>query len=936
MLRRADVSVIALLVTLALAAPASGAGVWIAPDLADREPTFSPGSLFWKTNEYPTCPVLFRTVLEVGQQPMEYAGFRLRTSSFVYVFLNGRQIAGRNAPEEGAAAEPFDVEFTHLLRPGRNVFAISAPADGLALDGGIAYAEGQVQRFATDTKQWKAQKRPPLTMLEYEPCMQPDFDDRGWFSVREVPGERVEVSDQDLRDLCEHLAAERLSRLDEDGRWRLQMLAQKGIAVVDWEGHGWAGAQRLPDWVRRTAASGEPAGETRPGSHHEKAEALTRYVRLADQQTNLRNHVAALAALKAPDRDITACREAAEQLEPILTQMRAAIEAGKPEEAVALAHEGEAVVAEAHQARLINDLCCCLDNKFGWFDTTAILDSDPERWGIRLGPEVETLSSPLSPAALLTVPGDELVIEGWTEQEPLRVYNKPPVLGPVCAWAVLGGDVASLKPGDDGIVYDQATHGNLSENWIVLVEDMARGGRLPIQLVFLQNPKAVAFETSDEGTGQVSVTLSGADQQLFVLRPLKEWRGFLAEARTMTADPLTGADAEPYITQCRLWSRALLNYPITFSEAFIPDPDDRWALNVADVYNYIELEDEWGTQPLRLAPLPPLATYGLMVDYRGLKVISDAPVLGSWGVWGDHIAAVSTDHIVYHVPLDPIKRFGGFTSYCFGPTDIGGPGSRTELATVKRTGANSYRPQHNQTGQRAMDTLQWCAEQGLQNVFNTDEKWVPDVCEHYRKLAEQCKEYPPDAVAYDLLNEPETRDPRAYNALIRKTTKIIREIDKTHLIYVEVIPPWGPGAQPYPQGAFESLDSTGDDLTVYSFHDYEYRLPPRWPNDEHDVRDIVERWIPAFRFSIDNRCPIHLGEFGGFEQTKQSVYDNPCALTLMTDYLRVFDQFGWHWHYYANRGVVRVRQDGSLQESYVQEACRRYFARGTFNVHREP
>jgi hypothetical protein len=337
---------------------------------------------------------------------------------------------------------------------------------------------------------------------------------------------------------------------------------------------------------------------------------------------------------------------------------------------------------------------------------------------------------------------------------------------------------------------------------------------------------------------------------------------------------------------------------------------------------------------LRLAPLPPLAAYGLMMNYPGLRVLSEAQGLGSWGLWGDHVAAVNQNWIAYRVPLDPIKRFGGFTSYCFGPTDIGEPGSVKEIETIRRTGSNSFRPQHNQTGERALKTARWCWEQGLQNVFNTDEKWVPDVVEHYRTLAEQCKDLPPDAVAYDLLNEPETREPRDYAALIKKITAAIRAVDPTHLIYVEAMPPWGPGAQPFPQGAFETLEPTGDPLTVYSFHDYEYRLPPRWPHEKNDVRDLLTRWIPAFRYSIDHRCPIHLGEFGGFEQTKESVYENPCALTMMLDYLRVFDQFGWHFHYYANRGVVRVREDDSLQESYVQEACRRYFGRGTFNLQR--
>ncbi len=80
---------------------------------------------------------------------------------------------------------------------------------------------------------------------------------------------------------------------------------------------------------------------------------------------------------------------------------------------------------------------------------------------------------------------------------------------------------------------------------------------------------------------------------------------------------------------------------------------------------------------------------------------------------------------------------------------------------------NSFRPQHNNNTQRARDIVNWCWEQGIQQVFNADEKWVPDVVEHFRSLAKQYKEYPADAVAYDLLNEPETRDPRAYRTLIQ-------------------------------------------------------------------------------------------------------------------------------------------------------------------------
>lgn len=912
----------------ALAAP------WIAPNWAGREPNFPPGSLFWQTHEFPVSPLLYRLVLPVEERTLAWAGCRVQAEGFVYVFLNGREVA--HGPERAETALfSLDVELTPHLKPGPNTLLVSTSEQGLALEGRVVYQDGAGSRFGSDPAAWKVQKFPPLTMLEYEPCMQAEFDDSDWFTVQQPNREPLLVSDPELHQACQALAEKRLQQRDEEARWRLQMLLQKGIAIVDWEAHGWAGPARLPEWVLAAAQQALSRGEGKTlGWHHQVAEALTRYVFWSDEATNLENHVVGLQALQAPDGDIAACQQAASLLRTVLQRMEQAIRWEQYELARQAAEEGAAAVAQALQGRPLNGLCGVLDNKFGWFDTTRLLDNDPADWGLRLGTLATVLASPLSPAALVTLSEKELILEGWDALEPQRIYHQPPITGPVCLWVVLNGQVVSLRPDAEGIVYDRARQGDLSENWGLLVPDLSRGGDLPVQMVFLQAPTRVAFQIGEKGPRTVSVAFERPGAQLFLLRPLKEWRGLLGQAQAMTRDPLNEEEVQPYLRQCRLWSRALLHYPVTFSEAFVRDPDDRWALRVADVYNYWDLRDGWNTPPLRLAPLPPLAAYGLLKNYPGLQVLSEAEVLGSWGLWGDHLAAVGRNAILYRVPLDPIKRFGGFTSYCFGPTDIGEPGSLKEIETIRRTGANSFRPQHNQTGERALRTARWCWEGGLQNVFNADEKWILDIVEHYRTLAEQCRDFPPDAIAYDLLNEPETRPPRAYSALIRRITAAIRSVDQAHLIYVEAMPPWGPGAQPFPQGAFETLEPTGDPRTVYSFHDYEYRLPPRWPNEKADLRDLLERWIPAFRFSIDHRCAIHLGEFGGFEQTPENVYENPCALTLMLDYLKVFDQFGWHFHYYSNRGIVRVRKDGSLQESYVQEAYRRYFARGTFNLHR--
>jgi hypothetical protein len=231
--------------------------------------------------------------------------------------------------------------------------------------------------------------------------------------------------------------------------------------------------------------------------------------------------------------------------------------------------------------------------------------------------------------------------------------------------------------------------------------------------------------------------------------------------------------------------------------------------------------------------------------------------------------------------------------------DIGMPGSVTELETVKVTGANSYRPQHNQRGDLAREMVRMCLDANLNHVFNIDNALgaTDEVFEHYRVLAEMCKDMPADLIAYDLINEPANMAPDFYNPRVKRLTEIIRAIDRKHLIYVETPHSYASVRQ------FPNLEPTGDARTVYSFHDYEFRLPPRWPNEDSDVRDILRQFIPAFRYAVENRTPIHLGEFGG-----------------------------WHFHYYANRGIVRVREDGSLQESLVQDAYRRYFATGRFTA----
>ncbi|MFN4179855.1 MAG: hypothetical protein ACK4I8_06050, partial [Armatimonadota bacterium] len=648
----------------------------IAPDWQGREPTFEPGSLFWRTREFTLSPILYRTVLTMPAKPIDFAAARIQTRRYAYLFATrfdrfsdldplGKLIAKAEAPKERPDAEvELLVDLTPVMVAGDNplerfanpqiALLLSAPSDGFRMEGVLVFRDGSVQTFGSEPNRWRAQKFPPLTVLEFEPCMLPDFNDRNWFPVRIVSGAAETPKSQLVAEFRKFVTEERKSRLrqqSDDARWRLTLLRDKGIVIVDDEAFGWAGAERLPEWVRQEAEKLLQAIAANSDEQTVLAtEALSLFVWASDEVTNLANHVKLWQALRQPEK-AQKCERELNAIAPLLQKAEKFLQLPETKSVKGLASALELlrklrrrILALRHpdieKALIINDLNVGLENKFGWFDTTVLLDNDINRWGLRIPTPATFFASPLSPAALVTVKGKEFTLEGWENLKPIRVYQKPPDPTPVGVWIVLNGRVQSLRPQPDGTVYDRTQHGLMSENWMLLVCDMARGGGLPVQFVFLQAPAKVLFRRSEKGTTAVTVLFEKPNAQLFVLKPFKEWRGFLRMAQVLTQTPLKENEAAPYIQQCRLWSRALLCYPVTFSEAFVRNPSDAETLIVANAYNYLELRDDWETEPIKLAPLPPLASYGLLRGYPKLQVLSKAEVLGSWGIWGDHIAVV--------------------------------------------------------------------------------------------------------------------------------------------------------------------------------------------------------------------------------------------------------------------------------------------------------
>ena len=374
------------------------------------------------------------------------------------------------------------------------------------------------------------------------------------------------------------------------------------------------------------------------------------------------------------------------------------------------------------------------------------------------------------------------------------------------------------------------------------------------------------------------------------------------------------------------------------------------------VYDYLETKDAWKTEPLKVAPLPAFCSYAIDCKFRGLEVDEAARVeaLQDGGLLAPYRALRGADRASYRYPVEPYPRFIGFTSWMFSGVDTGVPGNRREVELAAAAGANSYRPQHNWSDDlppkgmwpadekrtRVQIMADACNAFGVNYMNNIDQTlgkkqdyvrehyaaFMDEVGAHYEKIARQLADRPFWAVAYDLINEPFDHKHAAYNPAMKELTRRVRAIDRRHLCYIEPCEAWGAVQQ------LDLIEPTGDPLTVYSFHDYNFRLSKptdRWPTLERDVRNIHQMWLPAYLFAIRHGTAMHCGEFGGFRPETDASF---AQTHLMNEFFRIFDQFGMHHHYYSGREVYARLADGSLRPSNVARAYHAYMADGSVNA----
>lgn len=560
----------------------------------------------------------------------------------------------------------------------------------------------------------------------------------------------------------------------------------------------------------------------------------------------------------------------------------------------------------------------------------------------RQTPAVHVLATPLSPCVVLTPQTDTIEIHH-------------------------GGTASLVLPGRSGIQrtsrYSASAAGRLKANWAMvwLMPASAAGAERPILLVFQRNPVSISCFS-----GVTRIRLSSARQRVIAVRPWAK------------AAPPSGNDTA-IENAARLWSRAALAVPTDYmsitrvlrkgqpiTHISVTNVPAGPLLGQTVIYHYLQTRDEWSTKPLKLAPLPALCSYAIDTHFRHLKLSLPGKLetIQDGGLAAPYRAVKGADRVSYSYDVEPWPRYVGFTSWMFSWADAGVPGNKREMELMASTGANCYRPQHNwsnerpgtyrngkwegyfpesDTRTRVQITADYCNAVGMNYMNNIEQTldhhelcrndydtWLRTVLyPYYDRLVPQLARRPFWAVSYDLVNEPFDHKAAKYNAAMKELTRRIRQIDETHLCYIEPCEAWGAIQQ------LHLIEPTGDPLTMYSFHDYNFRLfkaTDRWPTLENDISSICQMWWPAFEFAVKHGCGMHCGEFGGFAAETD---DALAQKTLLNDFFRIFDQFGMHSNYYSGREVFERLADGSCRPSNVVRAYRKYLARPDMNLYYE-
>ena len=222
---------------------------------------------------------------------------------------------------------------------------------------------------------------------------------------------------------------------------------------------------------------------------------------------------------------------------------------------------------------------------------------------------------------------------------------------PVRHAAYVAGGGVEVSSADGGTFYKASRDGQLEENWVLLWHGSAAGHNedMPVLVVLHGKPTSIAVKD-----GEVTIDARGSSFDLGPPFGLRQLSGSDTErwaAEGLPADILEG---------CRFWSRATLAYPVGHKELYNVD-HDREMVTFTEKYEYEIVEDDWGTEPLKIAAVPPIIACLLDADYPG-KMLTQRTDPGFVGYSGPFAATVESDTAKFELPIPVEDSFAGLAT----------------------------------------------------------------------------------------------------------------------------------------------------------------------------------------------------------------------------------------------------------------------------------
>ena len=163
----------------------------------------------------------------------------------------------------------------------------------------------------------------------------------------------------------------------------------------------------------------------------------------------------------------------------------------------------------------------------------------------------------------------------------------------------------------------------------------------PAEILLTDGDLEIRFNENDTGYmasmplyGYLKVPQSGHEDEPF----------FGLKARDIKTWQWKESLPDEVIDRCNLWCRTFLRYPQGMWETFSVDRESD-VLTIRQEYKWLSFDDDWGTEPLRFAPLPP--AMGLVWLNPGFPVEFSCEIIdpGLYTAYGPLVGALNTDVI---------------------------------------------------------------------------------------------------------------------------------------------------------------------------------------------------------------------------------------------------------------------------------------------------